>query len=243
MDTFLEMQTALQEDLTVTTASTLFPLTVQKRALNRSYIKSAGLYRWPMLNDARKTSSVVNGEYYDFPTDWRPNSMWRLEIDGEVYGETPDGSPMRYEDFLDWLADPANANSTEKKWAVQWKRFFVYPTTTSVGNNNISIWGQENVEALSADSDTTIFSYDLPECNEAIVLEAKAMLKKKSENVNTGQMFSGEALALLTTAFNKIRQENSKMEKTRSSFQVPDFFRGNNHGTRNSNIGQFNTDY
>lgn len=238
MDLFSELQSALQSDLNVGANSSLLPLTTQKLALNRAYIKIGGLFRWPKLEDALITSTGVSQEYYDAPTTWKPNSMWRLEIDGEQWGEVPDGSPMRYEDYLQWRSDSQNDNSTEKKWSQQWHRFFVYPVPTSAGSSNMCVWGMKNVSALTSDSDTTIFSYSLPECNDAIVLEAGAILRKKAEDPKIGQMMSAEALSILTTAYNKIRQEKGKQEKTQPFFNVSDMFAQTNT-TKSSNIGNF----
>ena len=224
MDTLSAMRTAIQSDLNVSSSSSLFPPATIDSAINRAYQKAGALFRWPALEDAKKTSSVADKEYYDAPSTWRPDSIWRLEVDGDYYGEDPDYSPMVFQDYLDWKANDINENSTEKKWAVQWLRYFIYPTPSADGDNNISIWGQMNVEELSVDGDTTIFSYNSPECNEALVLEAVAILKKKGEAEKSGQMFSEEAKQILAIAFNKIRQEKAKYEKTQPMFEVDDFF-------------------
>lgn len=220
MDTLSDIRSVVQSDLNVGSNSSLYPPTRIDSAINRSYVKSARLFRWPMLEDAKTTSTVISQEYYDFPQNWSPDSAWRLEVDGEMYGEEPDGSPMDFADYLIWKAD--NPNSTLKKWAVQWRRIFIYPTPTTNGSNNISIWGQENTTALSADGDTTIFSYNMPECNEAIALEAVAILKKKGEI--SGDMYSAEAKQILVVAYNRIRGEQAKYEKVQPFFDVPDFF-------------------
>lgn len=236
MDTFADMIAALQSDLNVTSNSSLFPPATCKSALNRAYRKSGALFRWPALEDAKKTSTEANQEYYDAPQTFRPDSIWRLEIDGNQWGEDPDGSPMVYEDYLIWRADSDNANSTKKKWAVQWLRYFVFPIPTSNGDNNIVVWGQKNVATLTADGDTTIFSYSMPECNEAVVLEAKAILQGKGEDEKSMEMASLEAKQILAVAFNKIRQEKAKYEKTQPMFDVDDMF---GKGTTEQKTGNF----
>lgn len=227
MDTFSELIQGVQDDLTIDNNSTLYPLALVKRAINRAYPKCGALYRWPRLEDAKKTSTQANIEYYDCPDTWRPDSIWRLEVDGDQWGEDPDGSPMSYDDYLVFRADDNNANSTEKKWANQWMRYFIFPVPTSVGNNNIHIWGQKNVETLSADGDTTIFSYSMPECNDAIVLEAVAILKAKGEEEKSGEFRSVEAKGILANAWNKIKQEQAKYEKVQPFFDVEDMFASN----------------
>ena len=224
MDLFSELITAVQDDLTVGNESSLFPLALVKRAINRAYRKASSLFRWPELEDAKKTSTVISQEYYDFPTNWQTDSIWRLEVGGDQWGEDPDGSPMSYEDYLEWRANDDNDNSTSKKWSVQYRRYFIYPVPTTNGTNNIVVWGQRVPDALSADGDVTIFSYSQPECNEAIVLEAVAILRAKGENEKSSGFKSAEAKQLLATAWGKIKQNQAKYEKTQPFFNVNDMF-------------------
>ena len=224
MDNLGEMRLGVQSGLNVTANSSLFPPATIDSAINRAYQKAGGLFKWPALEDAVKTSTVATQEYYDAPTTWRPDSIFRIEIDGVQWGEAPDGSPMKYPDYLIWRANSNNANSTLKKWAVQWLRYFVFPVPTTNGANNLHIWGYENVEELTLDADTTIFSSNMPECNEAIVLETVAILKKKGEAPKTGQMLSDEAKQILIVAYNKIRGEQAKYEKAQPMFEVEDMF-------------------
>jgi hypothetical protein len=238
MDTFQEMYKAVQTDMNVLDEAPLYPLATVKKALNRSYLKCAGLFRWSGTEDAKKTSTQANIEYYDYPSNWRDDSIWRLEVDGTQYGETPDGSPLRFEDYLQWKSDPDNANSTDTKWANQKRRYFIYPVPKTAGNYNISVWGQKIVTQMVGDSDYTIFSYSMSECNEAVVLEAEAILKSQGEEEQAGTFRSQQAQQILVQAWNKIRQEQSKYEKTQPFFDVPDFFRQTGSGGQNT--GNFN---
>lgn len=237
LDTLSDLRSVVQSDLNVSTNSSLFPPSRIDSAINRAYVKSSRLFRWPALGDAKKTSTGISQEHYDFPQSWSPESIWRLEVDGDMYGEEPDGSPMKFADYLIWVAD--YPNSTDKKWSMQYDKFFIRPVPTSVGSNNISIYGQKNITALSGDSSTTIFTYKMPECNEAIAIEASAILKKKGE-VEAG-MLSAEAKEILVIAFNKIRQEQAKKEKTQPFLNVPDYFPPNQKvkSGKSYNIGNF----
>jgi len=237
MDTLSEIRQAIQDDLTIGDESTLFTPSIINRAINRAYRKASTLFKWPQLEDAKKTSTQVNVETYDYPQTWRPDSIWRLEINDIQYGEEPDGSPLAYDDYLTWRRDENNANSALYKWSNQKTRFFVYPVPTLPGTNNISVWGIKNVTSLSSDSDTTIFSYNMPECNEAIQLEALSILKYKGENLKDGQFHSLEAKGILISAYNKIKQEQSKYEKNQPLFEVTDMFSKNGGG---QNTGNFN---
>lgn len=234
MDTLADIREALQDDLTIGGESNLFTPALIDRAINRAYRKAGGLFRWPKLEDSKRTSTQTNQEYYDYPSTWRPDSIWRLIVDDEQYGEDPDGSPLAFEDYLIWRDNDDNDNSTEKKWANQNTRFFIYPVPTSSGTNNITVWGMKNITTLSDDSDTTIFSYNMPECNEAVELEALAILKGKGEDDKGGQFRSIEAKQILSVAFNKIKAEQAKYEKNQPFFEVTDMYRK----TR-SRIGNF----
>lgn len=235
MDLFNELQVAVQSDMTIGSESTLYPPTTIKLALNRAYRKCGGLFRWPELEDAKKTSTEAGEEYYDYPQGWRPDSIWKIKIDGDRYGEVPDGSPLSYEDYLNWRED--NPNSTDKKWANQWRRYFVYPVPTTTGDNNICVWGQRNVDTLVNDADVTIWSYSMPECNEAVILEAVAILKSKGEQEKSGEFRSVEAKGILLVAWNKIKQEQAKYKKVQPFFNVSDMF-GKGSGT-GQNTGNF----
>jgi hypothetical protein len=224
MDTFLNILQAVQDDLTVGDESTLYSPTLIKRAINRAYRKVGGLFPWPELQDAKETSTQVDQEYYDYPVNWRSNSIWKLRIDGVRYGEDPDGSPLSFDDYLNFKED--YPDSTEKKWANQWRRYFVWPVPTTVLTNKLCVWGIKVVTALSADADTTVFSYSTPEANEAIELEAVAILKSKSDDDKSAQFKSLEAKQILTVAWGKIAKEQAKYEKNQPFFYVPDMFGG-----------------
>ena len=234
MNTFQEMYEAVQTDLNVLDETPLFPLATIKKAVNRAYILAGGLFKWPETKDAKKTSTQANIEYYDYPQNWRSDSIWRLEVNDVQYGEDPDGSPISFEDYLQFKADTDNSDSTEKKWSNQKRRFFIYPVPTSVGSYNISVWGYKVVDAMVNPSDYTIFSYSMPECNEAIVKEAEAILKSQGEEEKSGEFKSAEAKQILAIAWSKIKGEQHKYEKIQPMFNVPDFF-----GSAGTRIGNF----
>lgn len=238
MNLFSDLVQAVQDELNVDDNSTLFSPTLIKRYINRAYIKCGGLFRWPETRDAKKTSTVENREYYDYPQTWYSDSIFRLEVDDEQYGEDPDGSPLAFTDYLTWRRDSNNDNSTEKKWANQRRRYFIYPVPTADGSYNISVWGHKVPDALVNDSDMTIWSYSMPEGNEAIVLETVAMLKSKGEKEKEGEFRSVEAKQILMVAWGRIQKEQGKYEKNLPFFDVPDYF-GSTNKEEIENIGRF----
>lgn len=230
MNLFSDLITAVQDDLTVGSESTLFPLSVVKRAINRAYNKAGGLFRWPETEDAKKTSTQSNIEYYDYPSTWRPDSIWKLTVDDVDYGD-----PLSFKDYL-YEKEEEIPCGRDYIWASQWRRYFIYPTPTTAGSYNISVWGQRTVDELSADADVTIWSYAMPECNEAVVLEAVAILKSKGEVEKAAEFRSAEAKQILAIAWGKVRQDQAKYLRTQPMYDVPDYF---GKGNSTENIGRF----
>ena len=225
METFIDIVGAVQDDLTVGDESTLYSPALIKRAINRAYRKVGGLFPWPELQDAKETTTQANQAYYDYPQNWRSNSIWKLRVNSERYGEDPDGSPLSFDDYLNWKED--YPDSTDKKWANQWRRYFISPTPTTAGLS-ICIWGVKVISTLSADADTTVFSYSTPEANEAIQLESTAILKAKGDDEKSSQFKSVEAKQILAVAWGRIAREQAKYEKNMPFFEVNDMFGGGN---------------
>lgn len=221
MDLFSDLILAVQDDLTVGDESNLYNTNIIKRAINRAYRKAGALFPWPALKDAVKTTTTADQEYYDYPDNWRSDSIWKLKVGGERYGEEPDGSPLSFDDYLNWKED--YPSSTDKKWSNQQRRYFITPTPSATGTQ-ICIWGIMVTTTLVDSTDTTIFSYHMPEANEAVVLEAVAILKSKGDNEKAGEFRSIEAKQILASCWGKIRTEAAKYEKNQPLFEVPNFF-------------------
>lgn len=226
MDQLSELRAAVQSDLTVGAESSLFPATTIDLAINRAYRKIGAMYKWNETRDALKTSTISGREYYEYPQAWRPNSIWKIVVDSEDYGD-----PLTFKDYQ-FEQDNDSPSGLERMWTNYGKRFFIDPAPTTNGDKNISIWGYKFVESLSLDGDITIFSYSMPEINEAIVLEAVAILKRKGDEKQSARMgvvagaglISQEARSIVVTTITKIALEDSKSVRTTPQFYVPNFF-------------------
>lgn len=233
MDEFSELIAAVQSDNTIGDESSLYPLATVKLAINRANRKIGHLFEWPEREDAKKTSTVSGQEYYDFPDTWQPDSIWKLTVDGTDYGD-----PISFKDYL-YEKENSFPSGLSKVWGTQWRRYFIYPTPTTNGDNNISIWGLKAVETMVDDDDVTIFSYSMPEVNEAIVLEATAVLKAKGELEDKSIFRSNEAKQIVLVAWGKVRKNQAKYEKTQPMWEVPDYFPRSRGGRKDSDIGRF----
>ena len=230
MDLFSELIDAVQSDLTIGDETPLLDLATVKLAINRGKRKIEGLFRWPETEDAKTTTIQEASEYIDYPQSWRPNSIWKLKVGTVDYGD-----PLVFRDYL-YEKENEFPAGLDEMWANNWRRYFVYPTLAA--GNVVEVHGQKIQPALSADGDVTIFSYSMPEVNEAIVLEAVAILKSKGEERRNGEMLSAEAKQIAIIAAGKISKELAKYEKTMPLLEVPDFFqkRGQKQDTGKFNV-------
>ena len=241
MDQLSELRTAVQSDLTVGAESSLFTPTTIDLAINRAYRKIGAMFKWEETKDALKTSAIADREYYDYPTNWRPMSIWKLTVDGTDFGD-----PLTFKDY-NYEKENDNPSGLLRMWSNYGKRYFVDPTPTADGDKNIAIHGYKFVDLLSLDGDITIFSYTMPEINEAIVLEAGEILKVKGEvkqaerggSVIGMELLSKQAKSIVITTWTKISQEQSKLVRTTPQFNVPDFFAPVKSTRKDTNIGNF----
>lgn len=235
MDDLSDIRSVVQSDLNIGAETSLYPQTTVDLAINRAYRKIAGMFPWPETEDAKKTSTVTDQEYYDYPDNWRPDSIWKLTVDGEDLGD-----PLLFRDYLNETENDF-PNGENNIWSNQWRRFFIRidkEAPASDGNNNISIWGLKVVDALDVDADVTIFSYSMPEMNDAIAQEAAAILRAKGEDEQRSMFRSTEALKIVTFQWNRIRKSQAKYEKVTPYFEVPDMFATNKQRSK-TRIGNF----
>jgi hypothetical protein len=232
MQDFEDMYTWVLSQLSASSSSTFYTLTIVKAEINYAYVWAASLFNWPQLEDAKKTSTVASQDYYDTPSTFKPDSIYRMEIDDEKY------DPKNFEDFLDYRID----NSTETDtliFANHGMQFFVFPTPTSSGTNNMSAWGYTTVDTLVNTTDKTIFSDYDPAGNQAVCKQALASLQAKGKDKKTGQVEDAEAKSMLSIIYSKIASQQQKYQRLdHPKFEVPDYFSGKGTGT----TGKFSID-
>ena len=241
MDQLSELRLAVQSDLTIGDESSLITPATVDLAINRAYRKIGAMFKWEETKDALKTSALEDHEYYDYPRNWRPMSIWKLTVDGVDYGDPLTFKDYQYEKENDFPSGLIRA------WSSYGKKYFISPTPSANGDKNINIHGYKFVDKLTLDGDITIFSYTMPEVNEAIVLEAGEILKIKGEvkKADSGGSFIGaellskQAKGIVVTTWTKISQEQAKLVRTTPQFEVPDFFAPTRSTRKNTNIGNF----
>jgi len=218
MTTRSDLETELLARLQVATNSTLYPSARLTTLIQNAYIWATQLFIWHDLVRAMTTGTKVDHEYYDYPAEFRSESILQMEIDGDWYGR------KNYEDYLDYRRD--NPSTTKKMFASFGRRFFVNPTPTTLGSANISIWGAIQADALSLSSSVPIFSYNKEEGNEATIRKAFSVaVKRQDSNLSTSE--ENEAKAVLAKlSFDEQTNTQRNQRLNHPMLNVPDFFVG-----------------
>lgn len=217
INTYLEMQTELAARLMVASNSTTFSATRLGELLNNANQWATQMFIWLELVRGRMTNSKSGYEYYDYPSDFRTGTIIRLEVDNEPYER------KNFEDYLDFKKN--NPGSQEKIFAHYGRQYFIYPTPTANGTNNISVWGAIQAPALTQNTDTTIFSSQNMSGNEAIIKKAFSVaIKRIDSNLSTKEEQEGLGLlAVLNKKQWEAYQRDKRIQHPR--FDVPDYMK------------------
>lgn len=224
MQTYGEMQSELVSRLQVANNSTLFPTSRIQTLIKDAHLWATSLYIWLDLVRAKTTSTRSGHEYYDYPTEFRTDTIVMIEIDGEEYDR------KNFEDFRDYRRN--NATSKKKIYSNYGRQFFISPIPTVDGSNNMDVWGAIQAPQLTLSTDYTIFSRNNDSGNEAIVKKAQAVAVEPKDP-NKAAKLETDAIGLLTLIFQK--QQNTLQRDQRiqhPQFDVPDFFAGNGMSVR-----------
>ena len=210
------MENELIARLEVSDNSSLFPSTRITSLIKDAYIWATQLFYWHDLVRARSTHSSAGYEYYDYPENFRSESIIRMEVDDKEYLR------KNYEDYLAYQR--ANPNTTKKMFASFGRQFFINPTPTTTGDNNIVVWGAIQADPLNSASDVPIFSYNKEEANEAVIKKALSVALARSDP-NQSKQELGDAVVILTKIAqdeSSNTQRNARLEH--AMFAVPNFF-------------------
>ena len=223
MTTREDLENELISRLQVASNSTLYPATRVTSLIKNAYIWATQLFVWHDLVRGRKTNSISGHDYYDYPDDFRSESIIRMEIDNLPY------TRKNFEDFLEFKKN--NPTSTKRYFASFGRQFFINPTSTANGTDNIVIWGAIQAPALTNSTSIPIFSYNKEEGNEAVIKKAFSVATFRTD-ANLAKGEEADAIGILTKLSlmeSKNTQRNQRLQHPMLS--VPDFFSGTPNGS------------
>lgn len=228
MTTREDLEAELLELLLVSDNSSLYPATRLTSLIKNAYMWATQLVIWHDLVRAVYTTTFPNTNYYDYPQEFRSESIVRMEINGEKYVR------KNYEDYMDYKN--RNPGTQKKMFASFGRLFFINPVSAS-GGEQMDLWGAVQADPLDLATDEPIFSNNKQEGNEAVVRKAFATAIKRVDP-NLSKMEEAEALAILLR-LSKMEQDNTQRNKRldHPMLNVPDFLGG---FTGSTSYGSFN---
>lgn len=227
MNTRTDLETELKAQLQVGDNSTLFPSSRITTLIKNAYMWATQLYIWVDLVKAKCTSTYAGQEYYDYPEDFRSGTIVLLTVDGE---------PYENKNFKDYqLFKYENPSSTEKIFANFGRQFFIHPTPSTTGSNNIIVYGAVQAEELDESTDETIFSGNKESANECVVKKALSVAVKNTDQ-NLSVKEEKDAIAILGKLNADEWKSSAMNQKMTPMLNIPDFFSNQIGGVNNFSI-------
>lgn len=226
---FLDFQNAILDDLSVDSSNTFYNTPMIKRLINRAVRKAAAAYDWPYTERALKRDSESGQEYYNYPENWKPDSIKKLKYNGEKYDK------KRFQDYEDYQEE-YGTGATDKIFSDYRNRYFINPAPAQDIAGGIEIWGQEIPDDMVDDTDTTPFSAE-PEIEEIIIDITRGLIlqKNKGSDMARSDKIIKEAMVLLSLVWDKVKKRQTGYKsKNKSMFKRLNLF--SNKGTQ---IGSF----
>ncbi len=207
---FDALQTAILDDVSVSSTDTFYSTALVKRVVNRAIKWVAAYKNWPHTEQAYTRSAIASQEYYDYPvtpTVFRSDTIRKLRYNGINY------TKVNFRDYLKYQEDNG-ANATDKLFSDHRKQYFINPAPTSTAT--IEIWGQEVPADLVSGSDKSPF-YTETNIEEAIIKKALSILYKKGRGTMYDRGVELEEQAKLDLA-----DEWSKIKKNEADYKPKD---------------------
>ena len=216
-----DILTGLKGELEMVDTSTLFTDATLILNISNAHLWAGDQHDWPQLEKAKRSFTTdINGivdEYYDYPSEFKSDSIHQLEINGVTYflKSWDSYKIVKREGSL-----PADLNI----FATFGRQFFLNRVPSASGLP-IDAWGQIQAPPLNNLTDKTIFSDSEASLNEAIMRKALATSLASAGNKEEGIREQARATIILASGFKKIldrRQRAQEMSMPR--FNVPDMF-------------------
>lgn len=226
MQTRSDLEQELLSQLMAADNSSLYSASRLTSLIKNAYLWATNLFIWNDLVRAKCTSTIAGNDYYDYPEEFRSDTIIRVEIDGEPYDQ------INYEDFLDFRRD--NPNSTEKLFANFGRQLWVFPTPTANGANNMDLWGAIQADPLVNSTDVPIFSGNKESANESVVRKGFSVAIKRSDSTLSQSEEKAAVAELGRLNAIEVKGRQRQKRKNKPMLNVPDFF-----AQQGSSIGNF----
>ena len=177
-----ELRTALNNRISSAKVGGFWTSTQKDEWLNFSLVRICNWRRWKFLELAKTVDggSLANQEYYDYPDDFKIDSIYYMEVNAKEYLK------KRWSDYQTYKAN----KSSDKIFTSYSNYYFIYPVITTAGLV-IDIWGIVKATKMASEADTS----GIPsEFDESIIKLAFAKCLKKARKTNEAIVEEREVL-------------------------------------------------
>jgi hypothetical protein len=216
MDTREDLEQELLSQLMAADNSSIYPAARLTQLIKNAYKWATNLFIWNDLVRAKCTGTIAGNDYYDYPAEFRSDTIIRVEIDGEPYDQ------INFEDFLQFRKD--EPNSTEKLFANFGRQLFIFPTPTVTGDGNMDLWGAIQADDLVNSSTVSIFSGNKDSANESVVRKAFSVAVKRTDSALAKTEENGATAELSRLNQVEVKGRQRQKRKAHPMLNVPDFF-------------------
>jgi hypothetical protein len=199
-----DQRQALLDDLSVESTDTFFTTAILNRFINRAIKAISNLKNWQQTQGSDTQALVMAGdetdEYWNYPENYKTDSIYRLEYNGESYKR------LTWQEYLKHKLN--HSSSTKRVYSDHKRQLFIHPRPTT--NANLDIWGHEIPADLSDDADEHPFN-DEQLLEEAIQQYALGLCYRKRGGSyrSEGKQLIKDAIALALESFNQQRNEQA----------------------------------
>lgn len=228
-----ELKTAIRDDLSISAGDNFYGDAYIQRIANRAVKWYAGLHPWQQTQYGYYRSSVAGQEYYNYPENFRTDSIWKLKFNSISYDR------ISFTEYLKYQEDHGSASS-DKIFSDFRRQFFINPAPTTVAD--IEIWGHLIPTDMSADADTHPFAGE-QDPEEAILRYAIGLALKKGRGTmyekGVAEMNAAKSIADAVWEFQK-KEQSKYQTKDIQMFEFTEILPPNG-GERRTQRGNFET--
>lgn len=200
---FSELKNELRNRLSIAIGNTFWTDAMLADWLNQANRWACNYKKWPFTEEAVYTASRANALYYDYPSNFKSDSISRLEIEN-AEGKMEEYKKIAYQDFMKYITN--NPEGKDKIFS-DYKRFYFINPKVPVDGREITLWGQERPEKLVADTDKTPFAEGEEAGEEAIIKRALMIALQKAKKYSEASVEREESKEILEQIYMRILEE------------------------------------
>lgn len=174
-----EFLTQLNNRIAASKISGFWTDAMKEQWIYEAVVRVCNYKHWKDLELAKSTTTKANHEYYDYPSDFKTNSIYYMEVDGKEY------IGVTWDDYQEYK----EGGSSDKVFTSHDGLYFINPTPTKAALT-VDIWGIKkpvdlatwkaalNNSVLSEEFDEAVIKLALATCLDKARRKAEATAER-----------------------------------------------------------------